>query len=206
MYEADSPVIFVFREVICMILVRDARIDDASRLLEIYGHYVRNTAISFENTTPSLEEFKNRIKEITLRYPYLVIEEDGSVAGYAYAHLFVGREAYSYSAETTIYLDPDSRGKGLGRRLYGELEKRLKEMGIINLYACIGVTEKQDEYLTNNSRDFHSHIGYKTVGVFERCGRKFGRWYDMIWMEKTIGEHVAHPCSVKWYSSPDHSE
>ncbi len=182
-----------------MILVRDVKPEDAVKLLDIYSYYVERTAISFENETPSLAEFENRISSITEHYPYLVIEKDGSVEGYAYAHLFVGREAYSYSAEMTIYLDSDSRGKGLGRILYGELESRLKTMGITNLYACIGVTEKEDKYLTNNSRDFHSHIGYKTVGVFSKCGRKFGRWYDMIWMEKCIAEHVDDPLPVEWY-------
>lgn len=186
-----------------MITVRDACLNDLARLLEIYAYYVNDTAISFENTVPSPEEFKSRVEQIKHHYPYLIIEEDGRVAGYAYAHLFVGREAYSYSAETTIYLDPDSRGRGLGGMLYGELEKRLKEMGIINLYACIGVTDKEDEYLTNNSRDFHSHIGYKTVGVFEKCGRKFGRWYDMIWMEKLIGKHVENPSPINRYNHAD---
>ena len=182
-----------------MITIRDAGSGDAARLLEIYGYYVINTAVTFEISMPSLEEFKRRIREISRCYPYLVIEEDVKIEGYAYAHLFVGREAYSYSAETTIYLDPGSRGKGLGRKLCEELEKRLKAMGIINLYACIGVSEKEDGYLTNNSRDFHGHIGYKTVGRFEKCGRKFGRWYDMIWMEKLIGEHTEDPSPINRY-------
>ena len=176
-----------------MVIIRDARVDDAKVLLEIYSYYVEHTAISFELTTPSLSEFKHRITEIQKHYPYLVIEKDGIVKGYAYAHLFVGRDAYSYSAETTIYLDHKSQRCGLGKRLYEELELRLKKMGIINLYACIGMPSEEDEYLTNSSRDFHSHIGYRTVGVFEKCGRKFGRWYDMIWMEKLIEEHVENP-------------
>lgn len=182
-----------------MIAVRDADLNDAPRLLDIYDHYVKNTAISFENITPTTEEFGGRMKEIMKHYPYLVIENGGHVEGYAYAHLFVGREAYSYSAEMTIYLDAGSRGKGFGKILYDELESRLKKMGITNLYACIGVPEKEDEYLTNNSRDFHHHIGYETVGVFKKCGRKFGRWYDMIWMEKCIAEHVDDPLPVEWY-------
>jgi phosphinothricin acetyltransferase len=186
-----------------MILVRDVKHEDTGVLLKIYSYYVEYTAISFESEIPSLAEFESRIRSITEHYPYLVIEEDGVVQGYAYAHLFVGRDAYSYSAEMTIYLDAKSRGRGLGKILYGELESRLKAMGITNLYACIGVTEKEDEYLTNNSRDFHSHIGYKTVGVFNKCGRKFGRWYDMIWMEKYIGEHTHDPAPVNWYNSAD---
>jgi phosphinothricin acetyltransferase len=186
-----------------MILVRDVKQEDAAKLLDIYSYYVELTAISFESEVPSLAEFENRVRNTTEHYPYLVIENDGVVEGYAYAHLFVGRDAYSYSAEMTIYLDAKSRGKGLGKILYGELESRLKNMGITNLYACIGVTEIEDEYLTNNSRDFHSHIGYKTVGVFTKCGRKFSRWYDMIWMEKCIGEHEDNPSPIEWYKCSD---
>ena len=174
-----------------MITIRDAREEDAKVLLEIYSYYVEHTAISFELTTPSLSEFKRRLTEIQKHYPYLVIEKDGVIKGYAYAHLFVGRDAYSYSAETTIYLDHDSKRCGLGRLLYEALEDRLKQMGIINLYACIGVPLEEDEYLSNNSRDFHSHLGYRTVGTFINCGRKFNKWYSMIWMEKLIGDHAA---------------
>ena len=174
-----------------MINIRDARKEDAKDLLDIYSYYVENTAISFELKTPTLTEFENRITEIQKHYPYLVIEKDCRIEGYAYAHLFVGRDAYSYSAETTIYLDHNSLREGLGRKLYEELENRLKQIGIINLYACIGVPSEEDEYLTNNSMNFHNHLGYKTVGTFRNCGRKFNKWYSMVWMEKLIGNHAA---------------
>ena len=173
-----------------MITIRDASENDVNRLLEIYSYYVEKTAISFEITVPSQEEFKSRMKLFKEHYPYLVIEEDGRIKGYAYAHQFIGREAYAHSCETTIYIDHGSHKKGFGRMLYEELEKRLKQIGIINLYACIGIPAKEDEYLTDNSMNFHAHIGYKTVGTFNNCGRKFGRWYSMVWMEKLIGDHI----------------
>lgn len=173
-----------------MVEVRDALLSDAARLLEIYDHYVKNTAITFEYDTPTLEEFKTRIEKTIKRYPYLVILEDGIIKGYAYAGVFKNRAAYDRSCEMTIYLDKDAKGCGLGRRLYEELEKRLCQQGILNLYACIGYPEKEDEYLTTNSADFHTHLGYIKVGEFHKCGYKFGRWYNMIWMEKIIGEHV----------------
>lgn len=186
-----------------MIKIRDAKISDAKVLLEIYDHYVKNTAITFEITTPDVTEFESRMRDIVSRYPYIVIEEDGRIEGYAYAHAFVGREAYSHSCEMTIYLRPDSRHHGLGRKLYEAMEEQLREMGIINLYACIGETEKEDEHLTNNSSEFHAHMGYKKVGTFRKCGRKFGRWYDMVWMEKLIGEHTDDPGEVKWRDNGD---
>ena len=77
----------------------------------------------------------------------------------------------------------------MGRMLYEALEAALKEMGILNLYACIGYPDTEDEYLTRNSADFHKHLGFEKVGEFHKCGYKFDRWYSMIWMEKIIGEH-----------------
>ncbi len=172
-----------------MTKIRNVELTDAERLLEIYDYYVKNTAITFEYETPSLDEFKTRIENITKRYPYLVIERNGRIEGYAYAGVFKNRAAYDWSCETTIYIDRDARKSGMGRVLYEALEERLRAMGILNMYACIGYPEKEDEYLTKNSAEFHEHLGYTKVGEFHKCGRKFNRWYNMIWMEKFIGEH-----------------
>lgn len=169
--------------------IRTATPEDAARILEIYAYYVEHTAISFEYTVPTLSEFQNRIKRTLERYPYLVIETDDGIQGYAYAGSFIGRAAYQHSCEMTIYLDPHSHKQGLGRKLYEALENRLKEMGFLNLYACIGWLETEDEYLNRNSADFHAHLGYTKAGTFHKCGYKFDRWYDMIWMEKLIGAH-----------------
>ena len=124
------------------------------------------------------------------RFPYLVVEKDGVIQGYTYAGPFVGRAAYGWSCELTIYLDHTALKCGLGRKLYEELEARLGRMGILNLYACIGYPDTEDEYLNRNSAEFHAHLGFSTVGEFHKCGYKFGRWYNMIWMEKIIGQHL----------------
>ena len=87
----------------------------------------------------------------------------------------------------------------MGRIIYEALEKVLHDMGIINLYACIGLPERDDEYLTTNSADFHKHLGFVKIGEFHKCGYKFSRWYNMIWMEKIIGEHKEEPASVTYY-------
>ncbi len=170
--------------------VREATVDDAARLLEIYAYYVERTAITFEYDVPALEEFRGRIARTKERYPYLVIEKDGVIEGYAYAGVFKDRAAYDRSCEMTIYLDRGAVRGGLGRRLYEALEEALRKQGILNLYACIGYPDEPDEYLDYNSAQFHGHLGYRTVGTFHQCGYKFGRWYSMIWMEKMIGEHV----------------
>ncbi len=172
-------------------IIRSARNEDAERLLEIYSYYVENTAISFEYEVPSLDEFRNRMIHIREKYPYLLLEEDGVIKGYSYAGVFKARTAYDHSCEVTIYLDRDSKGRGYGRALYGALEEALRKQGILNLYACIADPIEEDEYLTKNSEHFHRHLGYTKVGEFHKCGYKFHRWYNMIWMEKIIGDHPA---------------
>ena len=170
-------------------LIRDVSLEDAKDLLEIYGPYVLNTAISFEYEVPSLEEFTERIRKITERYPYLVAEWDRKLIGYAYASTFKDRAAYDWCVETSIYLSEDSRGRGIGRKLYEALETKLMKQGILNANACIKYAEFEDEYHTNGSMHFHEKMGYQFVGRFHQCGYKFGKWYDMIWMEKMLGEH-----------------
>ena len=179
--------------------IRDAELSDAERLLEIYGYYVRNTAITFECEPPTLDGFRQRMETIMTRYPYLVILCDGVIEGYAHAGPFVDRAAYDWSCAMTIYIAPDSRKRGLGRKLYEALEGALQKMGMRNLYACIGLPESEDEYLTSNSADFHAHLGYTRVGTFRNCGYKFNRWYHMIWMEKIIGDHVPAPSPIANY-------
>lgn len=170
-------------------MIRTANVKDAEQLLKIYAYYVENTAITFEYEVPSLEEFEQRILKTLEKYPYLVMEKEGQILGYAYAGVFKDRAAYDWSAETTIYLKQDAIKCGLGRLLYEALENEMKKRGFLNLYACIGYPIEEDEYLTMNSAEFHAHLGYQTVGEFHKCGYKFGRWYNMIWMEKIIGEH-----------------
>ena len=170
--------------------IRSATPDDAGQLLEIYSHYVTNTAVSFEYEVPSLKEFKSRIEGILKKYPYLCVVEDGKILGYAYANTFKERKAYQKCVELSIYLSKGCQRRGYGRALYEALESRLKKIGILNAYACIATTEIEDEYLTNNSVHFHSHLGFKKCGEFKKCGIKFGRWYDMVWMEKMLGEHI----------------
>ena len=171
------------------ISVRPARPEDAGALLTIYAPYVEQTAITFEYEVPSVEEFRRRIAHTLERYPYYVAELDGRPAGYAYAGPFVGRAAYDWSAELSVYVAMELRRRGVGGRLYGEMEEALRKMGIRNLEACIGTVDVPDEYLDGNSVAFHAHLGFRMVGEFRQCGCKFGRWYNMAWMEKIIAPH-----------------
>ena len=180
-------------------VIRDVTLKDAAALSKIYAYYVNHTAITYEYDAPDESEFKERIKNITARYPYFVLEDNGIIKGYAYASAFHPRKAYEWCAEVTIYLDHEAFGRGYGRLLYAQLEKALKEMGILNLYACIAHPEVEDEYLNKNSEQFHRHMGYELIGTFKNSGYKFNRWYHMIWMEKIIGEHLVEQPPVRWY-------
>ena len=169
-------------------VIRTAEISDAPRLLEIYSPYVQNTAISFEYEPPSLEEFENRIRKVKENgFPYLVAVENDRIIGYAYSGPFQTRKAYHVSAEASIYLDPDHRRAGIGRTLYARLEELLREKGTRNLYALIAYTPREDPYLTKDSILFHEQMGFVLRGHLRECGEKFGRYYDMCFMEKMLG-------------------
>jgi phosphinothricin acetyltransferase len=182
-------------------VIRDATKDDAAGLLDVYSYYVKETAITFEYDVPSVEEFAGRIENVKKKFPYIIVEEKDSkrIMGYAYVSPFKGRAAYDWAVETSIYIRNDAKRAGLGRMLYEELEKRLKEQGVLNLNACIGYPNgAEDEHLTYDSVKFHEKMGYSMVGEFHQCGYKFGRWYNMVWMEKMLGEHTADPSKVKF--------
>lgn len=174
-------------------VIRAARLDDAARLSEIYAPYILETAVSFEYVPLTPEQFRERMRQM-MDYPYLVAEVEGVVVGYAYVHQLGTREAYRYSVELSIYLDRSMRSQGIGRALYMRMEEALRTQGVINVYADIArASSPDDPYLTDASLRFHAAMGFTENGVFTRCGRKFSRWYDTVWMEKFIGEHSHEP-------------
>lgn len=170
-----------------------ATVADAATLREIYLPYVRTTAVTFELEDPALEDFTERVRKTLERYPYIVAVEEGEIVGYAYASAFRPRAAYLHSIETSIYMRMDYRGKGVGRRLYETLAKLLVLQNVFNMEACIAHCDPADEYVPATSRLFHERLGFKLVGKFNKCAHKFGRWYDMIWMERILGDHIADP-------------
>jgi phosphinothricin acetyltransferase len=174
-----------------IVTVRPARETDAPALCAIYAPYAEETAVSFEYAAPDEETFLGRMRTVMRRYPYLTAEADGEIVGYAYAGPFGGREAYGWSAEVTVYVRQDRRRSGAGRALYRALEACLRAQGVVNLYACVAVPAGPDPRLTEDSLRFHEHMGYREVGRFRGCGYKFGRWYDMVWLEKSVGARGA---------------
>lgn len=180
------------------IKLRPASVDDAETLVGIYSYYVTNTAVTYEWDVPTVEEFRNRIKNVTAKFPYIVAEVDDEIVGYAYANTFRSRIAYSWTVETSIYVKKDCRRGGIGKALLTDLETKLKEQNILNVYAVISSIEKEDEYLTHDSIKFHDKMGYKKVSEWHQCGYKFKRWYNIVIMEKMLGEHTAEPAPVKF--------
>ncbi len=167
-------------------VIRDARVEDAAQLVEIYSYYITDTAVSFEYDVPSVEEFAERIRKISAKYPYLVCELDGRIVGYVYAGRYSPREAYNWTVTTSIYLAKDHRRQGAGTLLYTELEKRLRDMGIVNLLAGVAYSDKEDEYLSHDSYAFHLKSGYTEVANMKAVGKKFDRWYDLLWFQKRL--------------------
>ncbi len=166
--------------------IRSATPEDAEALLNIYAYYVEHTAISFEYEVPTVEQFRLRIENTLKKYPYLVAVKDGRTVGYIYAGAFRPRAAYDHTCEISVYLDRRERHGGIGRRLYERMEAILAQEGFEIVYACIGLPVETDAYLDTNSRDFHEHMGYRVVGHFRASGKKFGNYYDMIYMEKRL--------------------
>ena len=169
------------------VTIREASEDDAESLLKIYAPYVEKTAISFEYSAPSLDEFRKRIANIRQKYPYVVAVLNGEIVGYAYAGTFHARDAYLHTAELSIYVDERFHRFGIGTALYDALEERLKARGFHALYACIAKTEREnDEYLTDTSPRFHEKRGYHLCGTFKDCAIKFNQWYSIVYYEKHI--------------------
>ena len=174
--------------------IRVATEQDAEAIRNIYAPYVEKTAITFEYDVPSVEEFRHRIATTLREYPYLVAIEDGEVVGYAYAGPFYGRAAYKHSAEVSVYVSENQRGHGTGKLLYQQLESALASQNVFVLYACITAAECEgDPYVTDGSLRFHEKMGYRLTGKHNQCGYKLGRWYSVVWMEKSMADRPAVP-------------
>lgn len=161
--------------------VRPASAADIPAMLAIYQPYVANTTYSFEYTGPTLEEFTERFYQYTVKYPWLVWEENGEVTGYAYASPMAVRASYQWSADASIYIREDCHGTGIGRALYTALEEELQQLGYHNIIAII--TEEN-----SGSRAFHEKMGYEHIMDLPHIGFKFGRWLGISYYCKRITE------------------
>jgi phosphinothricin acetyltransferase len=152
--------------------IRDCTDADVPRICDIYNHYIRETVVTFEETPILAAEMARRIAEVRKRFPWLVIESNGVVAGYAYAGLWKTRSAYRFAVESTIYLAADAAGRGLGTALYTRLLQALPACDARRVLGCIALPNDPSVAL-------HEKLGFKKIGIFERVGWKFDRWVDV---------------------------
>lgn len=174
-------------------MIRVACVNDAYDISRIYAKYVEETNISFEYVAPSVEEMKRRIETTLKQYPYLVIDIDNHVVGYAYASAYHSRAAYQWDCELSIYLDENYHGKSMASLLYQSLLDILKIMHIQNVYACI-------TYPNIKSERFHERFGFSIIGYFHKVGYKKGLWHDVKWVEKSLNDDCP-PLDVIPFSS-----
>ena len=165
-----------------MPIIRPSQSEDLSAITAIYQHHVLNGTGTFEIEPPSQEDMTARRADVLGKgLPYLVIEENGQVLGFAYCNWFKPRPAYRFSAEDSIYLAPNASGKGWGRLLLAELCRAAEVAGIRKLIAVIGDSANE------GSIGVHKSLGFESVGVVKSCGWKFNRWLDIVMMEKALG-------------------
>lgn len=171
-----------------MPLIRPATADDLPAIAAIYAHHVRSGTGTFETTPPTIDEMAARHADVRGKgLPWLVAEQDGQVRGYAYCQWFKPRPAYRFSAEDSIYLHPDAAGRGLGRQLLSALVEHAEASGVRKLIAVIG------DSANAASIGVHRALGFTSVGTIAACGWKFGRWLDIVLMEKALGAGSSTP-------------
>lgn len=165
-----------------MTMIRPSRDSDIPAITAIYTHHVLHGTGTFETTPPSAEDMAARRADVLSKgLPYLVVEDDGEVLGFAYCNWFKPRPAYRFSAEDSIYLAPAAAGKGLGRLLLEELMAQAERAGVRKLIAVIGDSGNK------GSVGVHTACGFQHVGVLANCGWKFDRWLDVVLMDRVIG-------------------
>lgn len=153
---------------------------DVPRICAIYNHYIRETVVTFEETPLGVAEMARRIDDVRGRFPWLVVEQGGAVAGYAYASLWKARSAYRFAVESTIYLAPEAVGRGLGTGLYRALLEALPQCDVHRVVGCLALPNERSVAL-------HEKLGFRKIGVFDQVGFKFGRWVDVGYWELALG-------------------
>lgn len=165
------------------IVLRDATAADVPAMTAIYAHHVLHGTGTFEEEPPDEADIAGRMAKVQdAGYAWMVAEEDGLILGYGYFAPFRPRSAYRFTAEDSVYVRDDIRGQGVGKALVAELLRRAEAMGIRQMVAVIGDSENV------GSIGLHISLGFRQVGVLKAVGMKFGRWVDVVQMQKALGE------------------
>ncbi len=159
---------------------------DAAGILSIYAPYIENTSFTFETETPSVSDFAQRISTYLQTWPWLVYEQDGVIAGYAYATRHRERTAYQWCTESSVYIHDDYQQKGIARALYSSLFAILEKQGFRNVYAVINLPNPK-------SVAFHESCGFEYFATYEHVGYKLGRWKNVGWWKLTLNEYGDEP-------------
>ncbi len=152
---------------------------DTLDCLEIYSYYIENTTVTFDEETPTPEEFTDRVKRITESYPFFVADDGNRVVGFAYLDTFNPRSAYRRTADLTIYLAHNTGGRGVGTMLYTALEDAARARGIANIISLITSDNAA-------SLAFHKKHGFDEVGHLTDVGVKFGQLLSVDFYQKTL--------------------
>lgn len=164
------------------IVVRPSRPEDLPAITAVYAWNVEHGTGTFELEAPSAEEMARRRDEVLGRgLPWLAVESEGRVMGYAYANYFRPRMAYRFALEDSIYLDPAARGRGLGRLLLAELLARCEAGGARQMLAVIG------DSANAASIGLHRTLGFTDAGALRSTGWKFDRWLDVVILQRALG-------------------
>ena len=165
-----------------MTLIRPSQPNDIPAIAAIYTHHVLHGTGTFELEPPSAIEMASRRVDVLAKgLPYLVATQGDRVLGFAYCNWFKPRPAFRFSAEDSIYLDPNAQGLGLGRALLAELMVRAEQAGVRKLMAVIG------DSANAGSIGVHRSVGFSQVGILKSCGWKFDQWRDVVMMDKFLG-------------------
>ena len=159
---------------------------DAAAVQAIYAPFVSDSATSFETVVPDEAEIRRRIEAQRERYPWLVFEADRIVAGYAYASAHRTRQAYQWSVDVSVYVNPRFHRRGIGRALYLALFDLLRRQRFVNAYAGITLPNP-------SSVGLHQSLGFEPIGVYRQVGFKFDRWHDVMWLHLRLLDHAAKP-------------
>ncbi len=168
------------------VTVRDAQAGDEAACAAIYAPYVRETAITFELEPPGPEEMAARIAASQAGHAWVVLEQDGAVAGYAYGATWQSRPAYRFSCEVSVYVEMGRRRSGAGRALYEALFERLRSRGFRNAVAGMTMPNEASEAL-------HLAMGFRPVGSYTDIGYKLGRWHDVAYFQLQLADPGTAP-------------
>lgn len=166
--------------------IRMVEREDIPEILEIYAPYVLQSAVSFEETVPSEDEFWQRIQTIMKDCPFLVCEIDSKVAGYAYASMHRPRAAYRWAKEVSVYVHPGFRRKNIAKALYSCLIEIVRFQGIYTLLAIITLPNEASVKL-------HENMGFKQCAEFKNIGYKLGQWQTVGWWELQLVDQFLTP-------------